>query len=290
MMAAIANPIGSAVGQLLSPMFDSTRKSIFVLGIISTAAAPLVLLIARAPPTPPTYAASKPPPTFLSLLKAIVGKVDPSSDAFMSIRSRTDFLIITLNFAVFAAIASTFSILTGEIFAPVGYNETVSGLLGACLLLTGIVAAIITAPLFDRVFTHHLGITTKFLVPVLAGGWLSLIWAVKPHNTGGLFAIMTILGVTSITLLPVGLELSADLTKNAAGSSAILGFMSNLLAIIFTLAQQALRAGPDASPPNNMRHALIFDGAFAMATGALIFLMKGSQERKRLDEEMAKEL
>ena len=55
------------------------------------------------------------------------------------------------------------------------------------------------------------------------------------------------------------------------------------------LVEQALRAGPNASPPNNMRRALIFDGVFVMIIGALIFLMKGSQERKRIDEEKAKE-
>lgn len=62
---------------------------------------------------------------------------------------------------------------------PVGYSATVSGLLGACLLLSGLVAAAITAPLFDRVFTHHLALSIKILVPPLAGAWLSLIWAGK---------------------------------------------------------------------------------------------------------------
>ena len=49
--------------------------------------------------------------------------------------------------------------------------------MGACLLLTGLVAAIVTSPLFDRVFTHHLALTAKILVPSTAAAWLSLIWA-----------------------------------------------------------------------------------------------------------------
>lgn len=48
--------------------------------------------------------------------------------------------------------------------------------MGATLLLAGIVAAIITAPLFDRVFTHHLAISCKVLVPIVGAMWLSLIW------------------------------------------------------------------------------------------------------------------
>jgi hypothetical protein len=49
--------------------------------------------------------------------------------------------------------------------------------MGAALLLSGIVAAIATSPIFDRILTHHLGITVRTLCPVIAVAWLSLIWA-----------------------------------------------------------------------------------------------------------------
>lgn len=52
-----------------------------------------------------------------------------------------------------------------------------AGYMGATLLLAGLVTAIITSPLFDRVFTRHLAITCKILCPILGGMWLSLIWA-----------------------------------------------------------------------------------------------------------------
>jgi hypothetical protein len=47
---------------------------------------------------------------------------------------------------------------------------------GGVLIVSGIIAAVVTAPLFDRVFTKHLGLVAKLLVPVLAIAWLSLIW------------------------------------------------------------------------------------------------------------------
>jgi hypothetical protein len=34
-----------------------------------------------------------------------------------------------------------------------------------------------------------------------------------------------------------------------------------------------------------MRRALIFNGAFVMSTSALVFLLKGKQVRKELDEQ-----
>ena len=51
--------------------------------------------------------------------------------------------------------------------------------MGAALLLSGIVAALATSPIFDRVLTHHLGITVRTLCPIIGASWLSLIWAGK---------------------------------------------------------------------------------------------------------------
>jgi hypothetical protein len=107
---------------------------------------------------------------------------------------------------------------------PVGYSDFTSGLLGATLLLSGLVAAIATAPLFDRVFTHHLAIICKVLVAMVSGAWLSLIWAVKSGDIGGLYAVVAIIGACSVTNLPVGLELGCELTRNSGGSSALLWF------------------------------------------------------------------
>ncbi|KAE9411182.1 MFS general substrate transporter [Gymnopus androsaceus JB14] len=284
MIVAIANPIGSAIGQLLSPLVGDSRQSILVLAIVSTAVVPFILLIHSQPPIPPTYAASTPSAPFGVLARDIL-LPKRSHESKMSGRQRLDFVIIAWIFGVLVAATNTFSILTAQIMQPVGYSDDVSGFMGACLLLTGLVAAIVTAPLFDRVFTKHLAITGKILLPILGGAWLSLIWAVKPHNTGGLFAIMTILGVTSVTMLPVGLELASDLSRNAEGSSAILWFMGNLLNIVFVLAVDALRAGPNAEPPLNMRRGLIFNGAFVLASVLLVLLIKGEQVRKTLDEE-----
>ncbi|KAF8070699.1 major facilitator superfamily domain-containing protein [Lyophyllum atratum] len=284
MIIAIANPVGGAIGQLISPLVGDTRRSILVLGILSTAVVPFVFLVGTAPPSPPTFAGSKPSPSLQSLLRSILG-LKTSEDSYMTIRERVDFTVVTLIFGALVGGTNTFAILSAQILEPVGYTADESGFLGACLLLTGIVAAIVTAPLFDRVFTHRLAFSAKLMVPLVAGAWLSLIWAVKPHNLGGLFAIMTILGVCSVTMLPVGLELGCELTRNANASSAVLWFAGNLFGVVFVLSEGALRAGPDANPPLNMRRALIFNGAIIAAAASLIFLLHGRQVRKERDEQ-----
>jgi MFS transporter, FLVCR family, MFS-domain-containing protein 7 len=123
--------------------------------------------------------------------------------------------------------------------------------MGAALLLSGIVAAIITSPIFDRVLTHHLGLAVRIMCPIIAAAWLSLIWAskkvllpffisslssamfipVRPDNDVALFAIFIVIGMCSITLLPVAVELGVELTRNPDGSSAVLWFLCALCSL-----------------------------------------------------------
>lgn len=290
MVIAVANPVGGAIGQLLSPLIGTARQSILVLAIISTVVTPALFLIESEPPSPPTYAGSKAPQSLYSLLRAMVGKVRPDDPAYMAPHERLDFVIDTLLFGVFVGAANALSILSAQYFEPEGYSDTVSGLLGATLLLSGVLASVVTAPLFDRVLTHHLGITLKSLVPIAAGAWLSLIWAVKPNNTGGLFAIMVIIGVCSLIMLPVGLELGVEVTRNADGSAAILWCAGNAFGIIFIIAEGALRASATASPPYNMHAAFVLHGVLVMVVGASVVFIRAKQVRREMDERMAQHL
>src|SRR5882762_1914812 len=98
----------------------------------------------------------------------------------------------------------------------------------------------------------------------------------------------------SLPVLPVGLELACEITRNSAGSSALLWFScvylnpstfqvltnfvercisGNLSGIIFVLVDGALRAPPTASPPLNMHQAMIFNGVFIVALSIPIVLL-----------------
>ncbi|KAJ7215694.1 hypothetical protein B0H12DRAFT_353512 [Mycena haematopus] len=87
--------------------------------------------------------------------------------------------------------------------------------------------------------------------------WMVLLDLGRPHNTPALFVIIAAIGMSSLTLLPVALELGCEVTRNAQGSSALLWFIVNLFEIAFVQGQGALRAGANASPPLNMHRALI---------------------------------
>ncbi|KAL1938967.1 hypothetical protein VTO73DRAFT_11120 [Trametes versicolor] len=286
MIMGISNPVGSALGQLIPPLIGSPRQSLLVMAIIFSAAAPAVFLVGNAPPTPPTYSGSQKHPSMSSMARALSGRATPDEYTYMTMRQRIDFAIIALVFGVLVGVINAFTVLTAQHLEPYGYSDTVSGLMGAVLLLVGLVAAAITSPLYDRVLTHHLALSCKVLCPVLAACWLALIWEIRPNNAAALFVLMAVIGATGLTLLPAVLELAVELTRNADGSSAILWASTNLFGLIFVLSEDALRAGPSASPPLNMHHAVIFQAVLVSAVITFIYLVEGKQTRRARDEEM----
>ena len=148
----------------------------------------------------------------------------------------------------------------------------------------------------------------------------------RPNNTAALFAILAVIGVGSLTMLAVGLELCCEVTRNADGSSAIVWFAcvfvlvfelpstnsspflsGNLFGVAFVLSKQiyllrsqvmgltfftvggAVRAGLDASPPLNLKNYLIFQGVVVLVICSTILFLHGVQRRKVADEEKMQE-
>jgi len=284
MITFIAYPIGGALGQVLSPPFSDTRKSILLLAIMSTAVIPIGLVVPEAPPVPPSHSGScKPPPSAFALLRASVGLSCPP-ESYMTLRERFCFGLLVFVFSSVFAAFNTFPILSSQWLSPYGYSDTISGLIGAVMLLSGVVAAISITPILDRILTRHLGTTRKLLFPFIAGSWLSLIWAVKSNNTAALFVIFVVIGVCSIPFLVVGIELGVALTKNPDESAYVLWFFGNVISIVFVLVQSALRASPNESPPLNMHHAIIFNSDWVVSGFHFVFIMGGKQVRRGQDE------
>lgn len=288
MIIAVSNPLGSGLGQLLSPILSDPKNSVLLLGVIGTVIAPLALLVSSDPPIPPTHAASAPPQPALAMFRAMVGKERPGEPS-MDIRERIDFVLLTIIFGLCVENVSSFSLLSNEILEPYGYSSDQAGFVGGALLFSGIVAAILAAPLLDRVLTHHLGLAIRVLLPILAAAWIGFIFAVRRNGIGGLFANVVIVGVSSLILLPVGLEIGVEVTRAPETSSAVLWFVANMLNIIFVPILHALRAPDNADPPRNFRNGLILNAALMAFAAVLVFGIRGKQKRRELDIQMMRE-
>lgn len=150
------------------------------------------------------------------LFKAWVGRVDIHDPSYMEFRDRLDFLITFISFGILCSATTSWSNFSNQTFSPHGYTASQSGYFDATLVGAGIVAAITSAPLFGRYLSNYLSIAIRALLPIIAAIWVSFIWLVKPHNSAALFPLFIIVGICSFTLLPIALELGAEVTVSSS--------------------------------------------------------------------------
>ena len=142
-----------------------------------------------------------PPPIGETLHAAINFDLGPiklrrrEGEQFMTRTERLDFFILFFIFGVLVAGTSSFSVFISQIFVrtlaalpharrptdsfakvPYGYSDVITGLIGGIFLLSGLLAAILAAPLFDRVLIHYLAKTVKSALPLLSIAWICLIF------------------------------------------------------------------------------------------------------------------
>lgn len=194
---------------------------------------PFGFLVQNAPPTPPTFAGSRQSASMKELFRAWVGKVPKDSPSYMELRDRLDFGILFFSFGVLVSASGAWSNFSNQTFSPHGYTAQRSGLFDATFLASGIVAALVSAPLFDRFLSPYLGFTIRTLLPIVAAIWVSFIWVVRPNNSAVLFPLNAILGICSFIMLPIALELGAEVTRNAEMSCTLLFFGYALAACVF---------------------------------------------------------
>jgi hypothetical protein len=156
---------------------------------------------------------------------------------------------------------------------PYGFSDEDSGIAGALLIFVGLATSAVTSPILDRtkLFLHAI----KVAVPIIALSYLILIWMPSSGSIAGPYAIMAILGAASFALVPVAVEFLAEVTHPISPEvTSTLGWSTGqLLGGIFIIISDALKAGPDADPPGNMRKALIFTAVLSLAVMPLPLLL-----------------
>ncbi|KZO95536.1 MFS general substrate transporter [Calocera viscosa TUFC12733] len=293
MLIAVSNPIGGALAQLIAPAVgtNDVAFSILILAIITSALTiPAAFFVLERPPTPPTFSASTESPGMFETLRDVFFPGSGRPGKFvMTRRQRIDFVILTLEFGNLVGAFTAMSILLNQYMIPYGYSADVAGFVGAAFLLSGIVAACVTAPIYDRYLTHHLAISARFFVSALGIIYLTLIWGIRGDGLGGIYAQFVLIGICSFILLPVALELGCEVSRNAETSSAIFWCSANLFSVIYILVEGALRASADANPPLNMHRAIIFQAIVVLVLCAAVFGLEGRQARREMDKEKAEE-
>ncbi|KAE8132340.1 major facilitator superfamily domain-containing protein [Aspergillus pseudotamarii] len=276
-VATLANPLGAALGQLIDS-FWATKPSevpdmVLYISVIATIAAIPSFILPSEPPTPPSASSAT---TRTPLLPAI-------AQLFKTL----EFWLILIPFSVYVGFFNSVSSLLNQILAPYAFTETEAGIAGGILIIVGLISSAIISPITDR-WKHYL-ITIRILVPIVAVCYIGLIFAPpSPAGIAPAYVVCALLGASSFALLPVVLEYLVEITYPFSPEigSTICWTGGQLLGAVFILAQDALKAGRDADPPENMRNALIFSAVIACVAAPFpisIGLFGRDVRRRRLD-------
>ncbi|KOC09982.1 cell surface receptor/MFS transporter (FLVCR) [Aspergillus flavus AF70] len=248
-IATLANPLGAALGQFANPYLakipDDLPRMVLIISIISSVASLPSLFIPSKPPTPPSAAAA-------------VNRT-PLLVAFKDIAEKRDFWLLSLPFSIYVALFNSTITLINQAVIPYGATEEEAGIAGGILIGAGLLGAAIISPLNDR-FKWYTG-TIRILFPITCAMYISLVFA--PASSWGIwptYLVCAILGFSSFSLVPVLLELLAELTfpHSPEIGSTISWLGGQIFGAVFIIAQSAMIAGPTGNPPYNMHKSLVF--------------------------------
>ena len=213
------------------------------------------LFIPGAPSTPPAPSARTGRLAILESLRILVTSVEV-------------YLIILPFWALSGLFIGATSLLN-QIVSPYGYSDTEAGIGGALLIALGLLSSGITAPIIDRTKKYLLVVKSGVVLGALC--YLALIWVPESRDAGALYALLGVLGIASLTIVPVALEVLAEISYPAGAeiTSTVAWAGGQLLGGCFILLGDAMKAGADADVPYNMRDFTIFQAILAMSLAPL---------------------
>jgi FLVCR family MFS transporter 7 len=183
------------------------------------------------------------------------------------------FALVLIAFGVYTGFFNAVSSLINQIFEPYGFTETNAGIAGAILIFVGLGASAVVSPFVDR--TKRYLPTIKLLVPLIAIGYVLLIFMPETRTVAGPFITCAILGAASFSLLPCALEYLVEITYPASPevSSTICWTGGQLLGAIFILLMDALKGGLSDQPKDSMKRALIFQAVVSCTAVPCVFVL-----------------
>ncbi|PQE16875.1 major facilitator superfamily transporter protein [Rutstroemia sp. NJR-2017a BBW] len=260
---SLANPLGGALAQLIDPSWagnvGSIPNMVLYIAIISSVATIPSFFIPARPPTPCSASSEE--------------TKQPLGASLRFLSRSPEFYMIFIPFAFYVALFNSISSLINQMVAPYSFSETEAGIAGALLIVVGLVTSAVTSPLIDRTKSYLLAI--KLQVPIIAACYLAFTWAPQTRSIGAIYAILSILGAASFSLVPVGLEYIIEITHPVSPevTSTLCWSGGQLFGGIFIIASDALRAKGDSDgsaddgsirPPGNMFKALVLQAVLAV--------------------------
>jgi MFS family permease len=255
-LSLISQFIGIALGLFITPMLlVGTDLSIMLLtyGVLSLVSGILFVVFVKAePPTPPSK-------------RATVEKVF-MFDGIKKIFTNKYFLILVVLFFVGLGAFNMITTYIELILAPRGYNALDAGLIGAIMLLGGIIGCVVMSALSDKYEKRKILILTSVSVTTVSLAILSFT-----ADELLLYMFGFLLGFGILSAGPVALEYAVEITAPVpeATSNGALMMVGQIGGIIFILGLVDF-----TTPTGDYLPALIFLTALAFVLVILSLLLK----------------
>jgi cyanate permease len=223
--------------------------TLLVYGAASAGAALVSLaLIREGPPTPPDEADAEERTRVFAGLRRIL-------------RQR-DMLILLALFFVGLGMFNAISTWIEQVVDPRGFDSEQAGMIGAAMVIGGILGAAVLSVLSDRLRRRK-----PFLVLAVAGMAPGLVGLAFATGYALLLASAFVFGFFLMSAYPVGFQYGAEVSYPApeATSQGLMIMAGQISGILFILGMDAFRDGPDAPMTGSMV-------AFIVLTGVIIVL------------------
>lgn len=242
------------------------RGMLVFYGVLSAAAAVVALaLIRERPPTPPGDTALEARTRVFEGLRHII--------------HQRDMLILLALFFVGLGIFNAITTWIEQVVAPRGLDSEQAGLIGAAMVVGGILGAGILSVLSDRLRRRK-----PFLVLAVAGMAPGLLGLAFATSYPLLLASAFVFGFFMMSAYPVGFQYSAEVSYPApeATSQGLMIMAGQVSGILFILGMDAFRAGPDSSMTGSM---VVFLALTAVIIGLASTLKESAMIRGRTTED-----
>jgi MFS family permease len=229
-LVTFANLVGTGIGFALTPVLIETLPIPTVqllYGGVATVSAVLFLALAREAPAAPVPAGSSGSPEVRALV------VEGLRHAFTVPSFRIYLAIYFVGLGVFNGLTTWVE----PIIRPRGFTPGDAGLLGALLLVSGVLGAVIFPPLSDRWRRRK-----EFVLGGLALSVPGILGLALARSLAGLVVAVLSLGFFLIGTSPIGMQYATEVTRpTPEGTSNGLIMLCGQVSVVFVYAMEALR-------------------------------------------------
>lgn len=191
---------------------------------------------ADAPAEPPSQMAAK--------RREARNKVDQSDtararakllDDYKGLLANRQFLLVLCAFATGLGLFNSLMTVLEQLLQAPGYDAKATGLIANALIIGGLPSSYVVARILDR--THEYNKVATICYVGTAAGTTALFMALRPGQLWTIVAAAAVMGMFALPLLPVSLELAAEVTYplSEESSTGLLIFAGNSAGILLTV-------------------------------------------------------